>query len=146
MSVAKGICYALDIPLYLHNRLTLLAYHIYSKSKNDFSRFISIIIAREKEYFIAVYDNQFNCTLEPIHVNEEQMVNLITSEENKAIITDTNLELINSLNINKKFIEKDTTINLFLWAKFACEQYECNKNVKLSIAEPFYLKSVYTHN
>ena len=55
VSTAKGLCYALDIPLITADRLTLLAYQTSVQHQDVAALFIPLITAREKEYFIAIY-------------------------------------------------------------------------------------------
>ena len=144
LATAKGLCYALDKPLLLDNRLTLLAYQVYRHNYKVASQFISLLTAREKEYFISVYDNDFGCILPPQHVMEEQLNDLLEKKENTAIITNS-VGIINPLDYINLRMDTDTQINFDLWIFYAFEQYKRNNIVNLSSAEPFYLKQVYTH-
>lgn len=144
MATAKGLCYVSDIPLYTDNKLTLLAHHAYINHPGA-SQYISLVKAREKEYFISVYKHGFECTLAPQHIMESQLSELIENTENTYIISDASTEVINQLNLKGLRIENNCTINTDSWAKYALEQILCNRSVNLSLAEPFYLKEVYTH-
>jgi tRNA threonylcarbamoyladenosine biosynthesis protein TsaB len=144
VATAKGICYALDRPLILHNRLTLLAYHSYI-NKVAASEYIPLLYAREKEYFITIYNSDFSFTLPPQHITESQLHEIFQKKENSYIITDVSEIMINSLGVAYLQIEKHTQINLDSWAKHAFQSYKCNSFVNLTNAEPFYLKQVYTH-
>ncbi|MCD6010287.1 MAG: universal protein YeaZ [Flavipsychrobacter sp.] len=143
MSTAKGLSYALDIPLLLDNRLTLLAYYA-CKQHADASQYISLLFAREKEYFIAVYDTSFTCILSPQHIMEEQLNILVKNMANTAIITNVP-DIANQLKFNNLRILQDTQINFDLWVSYAFEQYKNGSTVNLATAEPFYLKQVFTH-
>jgi tRNA threonylcarbamoyladenosine biosynthesis protein TsaB len=142
MATAKGYCYALDKPLIADNRLTLLAYQAHRQHPGK-SQYISLLKAREKEYFIAIYDEGFNCTLEPQHISEEQL-SLIVKKDNSTIITDV-AEVANSLEMKNLHVEKSVKLDLESWSFYAFGQLNCNGGVNLSVAEPFYLKQVYTH-
>jgi len=144
MATAKGLCYALDKPLILADRLSLLAYRAYRQQKNA-AQYVSLLTARDKEYFISVYDNNFVCTVQPQHIMENQLGSLVEKIENSYLITDAPTGVNDSLNIINLSIDNDTKTELSSWAFFAFEQYKCNKIVNLSVAEPFYLKQVYTH-
>ncbi len=143
MATAKGLCYALDIPLLLDNRLTLLAYQAYKHHSNA-PQYISLLFAREKEYFIAVYDTSFTCILSPQHIMEEQLNVLVKNTENSVIITNVP-DIANTLDFNNLRIIQDTQVNFDLWVAYAFEQYKCSNTVNLANAEPFYLKQVFTH-
>jgi tRNA threonylcarbamoyladenosine biosynthesis protein TsaB len=50
LSVAKGLCYALDIPLMQHSRLLLLCYQQQNIHSDKFTFYASVLKARDKEY------------------------------------------------------------------------------------------------
>ena len=145
LATAKGLCYSLNKPLLLDNRLTLLAYQHYIQGPDIPQTYISLLIAREKEYFISIYDKNFSCTLQPQHIIEKQLKNFIEGE-NIQIITNASEAVINDLNISYLKINNNININIASWLLYAFEQYNRNNIVNLSTAEPFYLKQVYTHN
>jgi tRNA threonylcarbamoyladenosine biosynthesis protein TsaB len=145
MATAKGLCYALNKPLILDNKLTLLAYRAYLENKDTGAQYISLITARDKEYFVAVSNSDFVCTLAPQHIMEEQLNNLLEKRDKTYLITDATEETINSLNSKNLKIETDLNPDLTSWAFYAFKQFECNDIVILSLAEPLYLKQVYTH-
>jgi len=144
MATAKGLCYALDKPLILDNRLTLLAYHA-SQHHKACSQYVSLLIAREKEYFITIHDKDFISILPPQHIAEEQLKYLIEKKQNTHIITNAPDYIITDFITNNFYIDANIKIELSSWAFYAFEQYKCNNTVNLSSAEPFYLKQVYTH-
>jgi tRNA threonylcarbamoyladenosine biosynthesis protein TsaB len=144
MATAKGLCYALDKPLLLDNRLTLLAYHGYKQRKNC-TQYISLLMAREKEYFISVYDKDFVCIVQPQHIMEDQLQDLVERKDNSYIISNAPETVINNLMVNNLQIDTDVKTDLVSWCFYAFEQYKCNNTVNLATAEPFYLKQVYTH-
>lgn len=145
VATAKGLCYALDKPLLLENRLTLMAYHPFVQKVRS-SEFVSLLKAREKEYFISIYNSNFDCTFAPRHVAETQLFEIFKKTENSFIITDVAEEIINSLPVNTLQIDNNVQINLASWVAFSFMSYNCNNMINLTTAEPFYLKQVYTHN
>ncbi len=142
MATAKGICYALDKPLLLDNKLTLLAYQC--SKKQPASQYISLLTAREKEYFIAVYDSDFYCILTPQHIMAEHLSSIIKEADTTVLITD-DAAVGGALPLSNLQIEDSTNINFELWISYANEQFKRRNTVNLSTAEPFYLKQVYTH-
>jgi len=145
LATAKGLCYALDKPLLLDNRLTLLAYQNYIQHPDAGATWVPMLIAREKEYFISIYDEKFNCTLTPRHISADELKNYVSHYENIRFITNELPDIINKMGITVFNVISDVTIDLKWWLLYAFEQYNCNNIVNLSTAEPFYLKQVYTH-
>jgi len=144
IATAKGLCYVLEKPLILDNRLTLLAYQAYRHNLKTYSQYTVILTAREKEYFISIYNNDFICIMPPQHITEDSLAISMEEKGSNYIITNASKEIINSIagNIKTDFLAK---IDLSSWIFYAFEEYNCNKTVNLSTAEPFYLKQVYTH-
>jgi tRNA threonylcarbamoyladenosine biosynthesis protein TsaB len=143
MATAKGYCYALDKPLIADNRLTLLAYHAH-RLNGGYSQYIALLKAREKEYFIAVYDHMFNCTLQPMHISEQQLA-MIERKNKSYIITDVDEHIIKALEMENLHVDNNVMPDLESWVFYGFGRYNCNVSVNLSAAEPFYLKQVYTH-
>ena len=144
MATAKGLCYALDKPLLVDNRLTLLAFHAYQQNGN-FAQYVSLLTAREKEYFISIYDQDFTCTLPHQHITEDQLTNLIAKKDTTLIITDAPDYIFNTLLVSSLQMDTNIKTNLSSWCFYSFTQFNCNNIVNLSTAEPFYLKQVYTH-
>lgn len=145
MATAKGLCYALNKPLIMADRLSLLAYNTWQKDNKQYTRYITLIRAREKEYFIAAYDADFNNIVTPHHIVEDQLPALIDKTESTYMITDEQDVIINSLEISKLKIDNNTSVDYSSWALYALDQFNRGKSVNLASAEPFYLKQVYTH-
>jgi tRNA threonylcarbamoyladenosine biosynthesis protein TsaB len=146
MATAKGLCYALDIPLFLHNRLTLLAYQSWKVNLHEFDSYASLLLAREKEYFFAVYDNNFNCIINPQHIVEKQYNELISDFSRVFLITDVVDSEINKLSVNIAKSDKNITIDVKMWVYYSFICFTEGKAENLFLSEPFYLKQVYTHN
>ena len=145
VATAKGLCYALDKPLLLHNRLTLLAFHAFMQKNISASQYVTLLVARDKEFFISAYNKDFICTLPPQHIMQEQLHEIIEKNEHTYFITDVSEAIINSLGITNLQIDTNVYTSLDSWAFYAFDDFKCNNIVNLSSAEPFYLKQVYTH-
>lgn len=142
MGTAKGLCYALDKPLIADNRLTLLAYQSY-KTNPGFGHYAAVLTAREKEYFIAIYDNNFKCVEEPRHASEDEAIALLAGLSAIYVITDASDAFTNKLNVNT--VNNNINLDSILWGQYTFQQFICKHFVSLWLAEPFYLKDVYTH-
>ncbi len=145
VATAKGLCYALGKPLMLHNRLVLVAYNAFINKKKSASCFITLLLARDKEYFICIHDEDFNCTVSPQHIMEIQLNEFIEKKADTFLITDVSADIINPLDIINLQIDPNTNTTLNSWGIYAFDNYKSNNIVNLSAAEPFYLKQVYTH-
>lgn len=143
MATAKGLCYALDIPLLTNDKLTLLASNKQSEYAAEYDTYTTILKAREGEYFVTVLDNVCSYIIPPKHLmqNEGQL----PPNSNNYVITDLSPEELKNIIIIPKMVDYDVSVNILHWAKVAKEGFDCKKFVKLSTAEPFYLKEVYTH-
>jgi len=145
LATAKGLCYVLDKPLFLHNKLTLLCWQQYYDKQEKYNCYAALLIAREKEFFVSAHDNNFKCIIPPQHIIENNLRNLLSVFKNKLIITDASNITLNSLIESEIQIDKNISISLSHWLVYALQQYNCNNSVNLSNSEPFYLKQVYTH-
>ncbi|MGN6566958.1 MAG: tRNA (adenosine(37)-N6)-threonylcarbamoyltransferase complex dimerization subunit type 1 TsaB [Flavipsychrobacter sp.] len=145
MGTAKGLCYALDKPLLLDNKLTLLAWQQYN-NLNEYDVFLSMLIARENEFFIGAYDKEFKVYIEPQHIHAAELEELLDGINGRLLITgETDKQIENIYNVKKAVIIPNKLIDKDAWAMYAYEQYKCQAFVNLSTAEPFYLKQVFTH-
>lgn len=145
LATAKGFCYALDKPLMMHNKLLLLAAK-YAYNNNGIEYFVSMLQARDKEYFAAVYDKELKTVKEPQHLTDDDLSDFATSFPTSFIITGFQNEAIKDAfsdmsNLNSNSINVD----IYSWAKYAFAQNKNEDYVTLSSCEPFYLKQVYTH-
>ena len=144
LATAKGLCYALDKPLLLHNKLILLSIHNYHKHLSEYEQYVAVLPARDKEYFFSIHNNNFEFISEPQHIFEDELGKIIDETDKKTMLaTGGTIEIKNNNNI---YIYNNQSVNMQAWATYAFEQYNCNGFVNLSTAEPFYLKEVYTHN
>lgn len=147
MGTAKGLCYALDKPLFLDNKLSLLAWQQYHNKMNEYDVFLSMLIARENEFFIAAYNKDFKVYIAPQHIHAAELEKLLNELDIKLLVTgETTPQIEYIINIKKSAVFFNKLIDKNAWAMYAYEQYKCNQNVNLSTAEPFYLKQVFTHN
>ncbi|MCB0699148.1 MAG: tRNA (adenosine(37)-N6)-threonylcarbamoyltransferase complex dimerization subunit type 1 TsaB [Chitinophagales bacterium] len=145
LATAKGICYILDKPLMMHNKLTLLATSI-AYGNNENKHIISILQARENEYFCAVYDLQLNELLPPKHHHVDELEGLLSPYIENAIFTGSIDEIISSIAGKQHAPTVESSHpQLDDRCRYAEERFKCNDFVNLAYAEPFYLKQVYTH-
>ncbi|HXS35304.1 MAG TPA: tRNA (adenosine(37)-N6)-threonylcarbamoyltransferase complex dimerization subunit type 1 TsaB [Flavipsychrobacter sp.] len=145
LATAKAFCYTLDKPLILNNKLTLLAHQEFAKHGSGFDIYCSILKAREKEYFISLYDSFFKCIMEPQHIVESDLRELDFINKKVLVIGDISDDFGNLMSVKEVKMIENNKIDLNTWIISAYDDFKCNKTVNLSLAEPFYLKQVYTH-
>ncbi len=145
LATAKGLCYALDIPLILDNKLTLLGYQAFAKYGGEYNFYIPRLLAREKEYFIAVFDSIFTETVPAQHILSSEFDDLIAEKDKICLIVAEKDDESHQKYAEKAHVDTNVNIDLNLWCLYAFEEFKCNSCVNLSTAEPFYLKQVYTH-
>jgi len=144
LATAKGFCYALDKPLMMHNKLLLLATR-YAYSEEGFDAFVSILQARAGEYFAAVYNADLLEIKEPQHVLEDDMVTFAAGIPDNFMVSGY-MDEITEVAFKRSALSSDSVhIDIYNWAKYAFDKYNCNEFVNLANVEPFYLKQVYTH-
>jgi tRNA threonylcarbamoyladenosine biosynthesis protein TsaB len=143
LATAKGFCYALDKPLMLHPKLELLALQ-QLEANPGYDRYVTILPARNKEYFICVVGSDGKTSVDSKHVFDEEAMLIIKELEGKTLITGNIPEGValppEALIIANQHISKDT------WAKFSYKKFNGHEFVNLAMAEPFYLKAPFTHN
>lgn len=145
VSTAKGICYAIDKPLLMHNKLTLFGHHAFLTQKVDSDYILPILLARENEYYIALYDKTFKEIIAPKHIYKEDLSILVNKYEN-ILFTGRNKDIAQKEKIElAQSIYEQHDIDINSWSHLASEEYKSNTFVNLANCEPDYLKKVYTH-
>lgn len=147
LSTAKGLCYALDKPLMMHNRLFLLAAQEYYKNLLKYDNYTAILPARDKEYFITTYNNKLQAVQEPTHAFEADVEHILAETAGTIFVTGSQSPYLESLSAEERIhMEPNDILDIHSWAHYAFQQMDCNRFVNLANSEPFYLKDVYTHN
>ncbi len=145
LAAAKGFCYALDIPLILHNKLTLLAHQVIVKSPPEAHTLYTVVCqARAGEYFAACYNAALQPVLEPQHIHQDQLIIWLQSvNTNMTVITDQEnpeTAFITNACIRYRPLEN---IDIKIWSALSYKDYENGQITDLATAVPFYMKDVY---
>lgn len=146
LATAKGYCYALGKPLMMHNRLLLLCLEGIYDADNTADTYIAVLQAREGEYFVAGYDKMLNVLQAPQHTDTAGLPGFMRHIQGKIWLSGHIDDSITT-HLADKDIQLHNALHpdLVSWAKYAYEEYNCNRIVSLAHIEPFYLKQVYTH-
>ncbi len=137
LATAKGLCYALDKPLIMQNRLELLA--------GDAGQEVVMVLlpAREGEYFTGIYNNFGHVVFSPTHALTVQVRLLIEEYKVTKIVGHADEDIMHELkNINFNALNQ---INSYFWSSAAMYAFDHQLFQSIATAEPLYLKSVYIH-
>ncbi len=148
LATAKGLCFALQIPMMMYNSLELMAFSAIENSP-DLSKetlFCPMIDARRMEVFTAVYDSRLNEINPPLAMvlNENSYEDLIKkypfcyfgsgAEKFKNFVKNPSPNL--------KYILSD--ISSTSLAKFGWNNFQKNDFENLVNSRPLYVKEFYT--
>jgi len=142
LATAKGLCYAMNIPLLMVNKLALLANSKQDLHKDKYPFYIALLTARAQEYFITVIDATGTVIVEPQHITGTDLQ--LQKFEQGYFVTDSAEDTPNVFNENT-IIDNGVSIDNNYWAKDAKDAFFLKKFANIAIVEPFYLKEVYTH-
>lgn len=143
-SAAKGLAYALNIPLISIDTLQALSFLATTKEKHD-ALYCPMIDARRMEVYCAIYDKELNSvrTAQAIVLNEESIQTFPTEKEiyffgDGMPKAKELLEILpNAHFINNIIPSAKALINL------AFEKYTNKQFADIAYSEPFYLKEFY---
>ena len=140
VAAAKGICYALDLPLISVSTLLILAKQI----KIDNGLIISVIDARRDEVYSAIFDSSYNFVRKslPEIINKDSFQELILT--NKLFFIGNGQEKCIRLienNSNLIFSSNDTFPSSKEMAALSFEKFKNSKFEDIAYFEPDYLKN-----
>jgi len=127
LATAKGLCYALNIPLFLHNKLDQMAMQAWKRYAKTYEGYIALLPAREGEYFITAYDKEGMNIFPARHIDEKELNPYINANKNFLIVD-----------------ERLGDIDEKMWAELTLKDFNSGHTADLAHTVPFYLKEVYT--
>ncbi len=142
LSAAKGICYAMNIPLIPINTLLLIASAALQEEETPF--FICPAIdARRMEIFTAVYDHQLQEVLAPqaLILNENSFDTFLT--KSKMIFIGSGAAKVHNILKNKNVIISKKIGDASGLQTFALKNFSKKSFANLAYTEPLYLKEFY---
>jgi tRNA threonylcarbamoyladenosine biosynthesis protein TsaB len=146
LATAKGLCFALKIPMIMMNTLELMAFSAIEKIANKNAFYCPMIDARRMEIFTAVYDVHLAPTIPPsaIVLEENSFRDLI--QNHPVFFFGSGAEKfkkINNSNANYHFI--DDQLSSFTLAKFAWNKFQKNEFDNIANSKAFYVKEFYSN-
>ncbi|HEX7846759.1 MAG TPA: tRNA (adenosine(37)-N6)-threonylcarbamoyltransferase complex dimerization subunit type 1 TsaB [Chitinophagaceae bacterium] len=141
LSAAKGLCYALNIPLITIGTLELIAFAV----KEEATELICALIdARRMEVFTAVYDKKLNTELHPCAmIIDDKSFSELLVKKNILFCGSGRKKLQNILTHPHAFFS-DTEMTAAHLSKIAYQYYREEKFADLAYTEPLYLKEFYS--
>jgi tRNA threonylcarbamoyladenosine biosynthesis protein TsaB len=140
MATAKGICFALNIPLITMNTLKIMA----ASFPMQEGWLCPMIDARRMEVFTAVYDNELNEILPPKNMilNDESFIEMI--EQEKMVFFGNGSEKFRSLMQHKNAFFASFTLTAAHMAALSETAYDDGQFADLAYSEPFYGKDFFS--
>lgn len=145
-STAKGLCYALDIPLITINSLEIMAVGLLEQEHIDEDTLLMPVIdARRMEVFTAIYDNKMNNILatQPF-VLDKAKIDLLKKDKNILVFgnaTEKSESVFGNDNYsyNYKFLTSSKYMLSIAEAKFSKKDFS-----SIPYFEPFYAKAFHS--
>lgn len=145
LSTAKAICYTLDKPLIQHDKLVLLTLKPYYNYLLKYEGYLTILPARDKEFFISIHNNKLENVLKPQHIFLSQLGDLMDEHGKNGFITGQLNDEAETLIPETAIFTPETKIDVQQWISYAFLAYQADNFQDLATVEPVYLKQVYTH-
>ena len=140
VSTAKGVCYALKLPLISIDTLSILAFAAHKRFEHCLA--LPMIDARRMEVYCAIYDSDFNI-IKPVsaEIIEGNIFDQYIKQTDKVVICGDGAAKCKSVLANKNYIFAEEILlsskdmSAMAYKKFINKDYE-----DLAYFEPYYLK------
>ncbi len=144
MASAKGLCYALSIPMITINTLEVMALSSINRIKDRSVLYCPMIDARRMEVFTAVYDDQLAEIIKPCSMilNEESFKDIL--QKSKIYFSGSGILKLKDIleNSNAIFNDHQTTPDAMTALSYSA--YIKKSFADIAYASPEYLKEFYT--
>ena len=144
LAAAKGLCYALGIPLITFNSLELMALSAVRSVNDEDALYCPMIDARRMEVFTAIYDYSLKELVPPnaMILNENSYADFLIL--NKVYFSGSGIIKFQILNKRANSIFIDEKISTGSLAEISWKKYEKNDVQNILYAQPLYIKKFYT--
>lgn len=138
-SVAKGICYGLEIPF-----IPVHKFDVVAQESTQYPLFIAIQ-ARVGEYFVGIKGNNGDWHTGPEHKTQEEVLALLEQIPVQAGFIDSTSQDLEQLSTGKfNSFNPSDLLNMSTLGAIVQERFVAKEFTDIAYAEPLYLKSVYT--
>ncbi len=149
LASAKGLCYALNIPLITLNTLEVMTMAAINSSTHQpissSTLFCPMIDARRDEVFTAVYNQQLQILMEPsaLILNENSFESFF--QDHTVVFFGSGSAKWKAICTNVNMIHYDHVLSMVdAQVQLAYKKYQKKDFANIAYAEPDYLKNVYT--
>ena len=144
LASAKGLCYALSIPLITFNSLELMALSAIRFANDDAALYCPMIDARRMEVFTAIYTYTLQEMLPPtaMILDENSYAEFLVFD--KIYFSGSGIEKFQGLNKSSNSIFINEKIDTKSLAEISWKKYLKNDIENLPYAQPLYIKDFYT--
>jgi tRNA threonylcarbamoyladenosine biosynthesis protein TsaB len=141
LSAAKGLCYALNIPLIAVSTLSMLAYAVLPEVE---TLICPVIDARRMEVFTTVYDKNLQEVLPPQALIIDESSFLAILDSNKVVFCGSGCKKLQPVINHSNATFSTVTANASHLVKLAHPLFEAKQFADTAYAEPFYIKEFFT--
>ncbi len=141
LASAKGLCYALNIPLITLGTLEVIALSVIKHTKEpELNLYCPMIDARRMEIFTAIYDHSLNEIIAPCAmIIEPETFNKLL-QENQIIFSGNGAKKFIDQSLNKNLKSFETTNLPHALATFSSKKFHKKIFTDLTYCEPLYIK------
>jgi tRNA threonylcarbamoyladenosine biosynthesis protein TsaB len=141
LSTAKGLCYALQIPLICINTLQMMA-HAIKKESGEF--ICPLIDARRMEVFAAVYNKSLDEIIKPFAmiIDKISFADLLSSD--KVIFCGNGSKKLQNVLFHDNAIFSDSIATAADLSHLSYKYFQEKKFADLAYTEPLYIKEFYS--
>lgn len=143
LATAKGLCYALKIPLITIGTLEMMAKEIIAQEKLEDYLFCPMIDARRMEVFTALYDKNGKEIISPCAkvLTPQSFAEIIS--ENKILFFGNGVQKWKNINIYNNALFNDTDKLYNSLNILSLNSFKKSNFTNLSYSEPLYVKEFY---
>lgn len=144
LATAKGLCYALKIPLIIYNSLEVMAYSSANSAKDYNGLYCPVIDARRMEVYTAIYNYEIReiATPSAIIINENSFEEILKS--GKVYFSGSGSHKVQQLTKNANAVFLTEKISTEALAVTAWKKFEKNDFENIPYAQPLYIKDFHT--
>ncbi len=146
MASAKGLCYALHIPMITINTLEVMALSTIKKIGDQRGFYCPLIDARRMEVFTSVYNYTLTEIIKPCSMilDDDSFKDLL--QKNNIYFSGSGAVKLKNILNNKSAEFIGTESSAFSMAALSYKNYEAQNFANIASASPLYLKEFYTAN
>jgi tRNA threonylcarbamoyladenosine biosynthesis protein TsaB len=144
LATAKGLCYALSLPLITVNTLEAMAVAAIA-AEQDAELYCPMIDARRMEVFTAVYDRKVNLILPPLAMVLDETAFQPLLEDKRMLFFGNGHTKVQQIITHPNAIFRNVPFDASCLAGFIMKKYNLSQFADLAYTEPVYVKEVYTN-